>query len=137
MMIPLPKLRGFWDYALFALGLSCPLVFLFWVDATNGLGWADVVLALGVTVLFVLAVILARRREKARWIAQPTWHVHLVATLGAFALLFGAMYADAYFFHRGDITSNRLRRDLLLAILLTATTVWMSRRGPHTRHRLL
>jgi hypothetical protein len=136
-MIPLPKPRGFWDYALFALGISVLLVFLFWVEASNGLGWADVVVALAAAVLFVVAAMLGRRGEKAKWIAQPTWRVHLLATSGAFVLLFGVMYADAYLFHRWDITSNRLRHDMVLAVVLTAAAVWTSRRGPYAGRQLL
>jgi|SRR5450631_1847604 hypothetical protein len=107
------------------------LVFLFWVDATDGLGWADAVLAFMAAVLFPLAIILARRGEKARWTAQSSWHVHLVASLGALMLMFGVMYADAYLLHRRDITSNRVRHDMVLAIVVTATTLWTSRRRPH------
>jgi hypothetical protein len=58
-------------------------------------------------VLFVLATTLARRGEKAKWIAQPTWPVYPLAILGAFV-------------HRRDITSNRLRRDMVIAIVVTA-----------------
>ena len=135
-MIPLPKPRGFLDYALFALIMPGLLVFLFWVDASDALGWADAVLALAAAVLFALAVIIARRQEKARWIAHPTWHVHLAATLGAFMLLFGTMYADAYLLHRRDITSKRLRHDMLLAIVVTAGTLWTSRRRSHAERQL-
>ena len=126
-MIALPKPRGFWDYALFALIMTGLLVFLFWLDARDGLRWADAVLAFATAVLFVVAVIVARRREKAKWIAKPTWHVPLVANLGTFVLLFGAMYADSYFFHREDIPSSRLRHDIVLAIVLSASMTWTSR----------
>jgi drug/metabolite transporter (DMT)-like permease len=136
-MIPLPKPRGFWDYTLFALIVTGVLVFLFWVDASDGIGWADAVLALAAAVLFSLAVIVARRQEKARWIAHPTWPVHLAATLGAFILLIGTMYADAYLLHRRHITSERLRRDMLIAIVVTVTTLWTSRRRSHAERQLL
>jgi uncharacterized membrane protein YoaK (UPF0700 family) len=137
MMIPLPKPRGFWDYALFASAMTGLLVFLFWVDASDGIGWADAVLAVATTVLFVLGIILARQGEKAKWIAQPTWHVYLAASLGAFMLLFGAMYADAYLLHRRDMTFNRVRHDMVLAIVFTATTLWTSRRRSHAGRQLL
>jgi hypothetical protein len=136
-MIPLPKPRGFWDYAIFALMMTGALVFLFWLEASDGIGWADAVLACAAAVLLVFAIILARRGEKARWIAQPTWHAYVLAPLGAFALMFGAIYADGYLLHRTDITSNRLWHDMVLAIGLTAGTLWSSRRRHPARRQLL
>lgn len=127
-MIPLPKPRGFWDYALFALIMTGALVFIFWLDASDEVGWADAALALAAAVLFVFAIILARRGEKATWIAQPTWHAYLLAVLGGFTLMFGAIYADAYLLHRRDLTSTRLWNDMVLAIVLIAGMVWSSRR---------
>ena len=136
-MIPLPKPRGFWDYALFALVMTGALVFLFWLEASDGVGWADAALAFAAAVLFVFAVILARRREKTQWIAQPTWHAYVLALLGGFVLMFGAIYADTYLLHRRDITSSRLRHDIVLAIVLTAGTLWSSRRRLRARRPLL
>ena len=136
-MIPLPKPRGFWDYALFALVMTGALMVLFWLEASDRVGWADAALAFAAAVLFVFAVILARREEKAKWIAQPTWHVYVLAPLGSFVLMFGAIYADTYLFHRSDITPNRLRHDIVLAILLTAGTLWSSRRRLRARRPLL
>jgi thiol:disulfide interchange protein len=127
-MIPLPKPRGFWDYALFALLMTGVLVFLFWLEASDGVGWADAALALVAAVLLVLEIILARRGEKATWIARPTWHVYLVGTLAALVLMFGATYVDAYFLHHTDITSKRLRNDAGLAIMLTAVALWSARK---------
>lgn len=127
-MIPFPKPRGFWDYALFAMMMAGFLMLLFWVDATDRIGLSDAVFALGTGVFFAFAVILARQGEKASWIAQPTWHVHLVATLGAFILLFGALCADAYFVHHRKITPDRLLRDLILILVPTAGSIWMSHR---------
>jgi hypothetical protein len=127
-MIPLPKPRGFWDYALFALAMTGALVLLFWLEASDGVGWADAALAFAVAVLFVLAVILIRRREKAAWILHPNWFVYLIATLGAFVLMFAAIYADAYILHRKDINTYRLQRDIAIAVAVTAATLWSSRR---------
>ena len=49
----------------------------------------------------------------------------------------GAIYADAYLFHRGDITSSRLRSDMVLAVVLTAVMLWSLRRRPPARRQLL
>ena len=127
-MIPFPKPRGFWDYALFASMMTPVLWLLFWLEASDRVGWPDAVLACGAGVLFVFATILARRGEKARWIAHPTWHAHLLVSFGAFALTFGAIYADAYLLHRRDLTSNRLRHDIVPAVLMPAAFLWSSRR---------
>jgi hypothetical protein len=135
-MTPFPKPRGFWDYTLFALAMTGVLVFLFWLEASDGVGWADAALASATAVLFVLATILARRGEKARWIAQPTWHVYPVATLGAFVLMFGAIYADTYLLHRRDITFNRLRHDMVIAIVVIAGTVWSFLRRHRSKRQL-
>jgi mannose/fructose/N-acetylgalactosamine-specific phosphotransferase system component IIC len=123
-MIPLPKPRGFWDYALFALIMTGALLFLFWLEASDGAGWPDAALAGVAATLFVFATILARRGEKARWIAHPTWHAYLLVSLGAFAFI----YADAFLLHRTDLTSNRLRRDIVPAVLLPAAFLWSLRR---------
>ena len=130
-MIPLPKPRGFWDYALFALVMTGMLLSLFWLDASDGIGWADAALALTSAVLFVFVIVLARRGEKAAWIAQPTWQAYLFACIGAFALLFGAEYADAYLVHRTDITAAKLRHDLVFGVLLSVGLAWWSRRRSH------
>src|ERR1700730_8752991 len=132
-MIPLPKPRGFWDYALFALVMTGALVFLFWLEASDPVGWTDAALAFAAAVLFVFAIILARRGEKAKWIAQSTRYAHVVAVLGAFLLMFGAIYADAYLLHRKGITSSRLRDDIVLAVVLTAAMFWSFRRRPPAR----
>jgi drug/metabolite transporter (DMT)-like permease len=92
-MIHLPKPRGFWDYALFAL-IMAGILFLFWVEASDGIGWADAALALSAAALFVFGTILARRGEKATWVAWPTWHAHLLATAGAFALQIGMLFLN-------------------------------------------
>ncbi|HEX7961154.1 MAG TPA: hypothetical protein VF493_14610 [Terriglobales bacterium] len=128
VMIPVLKPRGFWDYALFALVMTGVLVVLFWLDASDGVGWADAALALAAAVLFVVATILARRGEKATWVVRPTWHAYLLGNLGAFVLVFGAIYADSYLLHRTDITSKRLRHDTVLAAVFTIGTLWSSRR---------
>src|SRR5215831_601747 len=41
---------------------------------------------------------------------------------------FGAIYADAYLLHRWDITSSRLRHDVVLASGLSAVMLWFLRR---------
>jgi hypothetical protein len=69
-MIYLPKPRGFWDYALFALVVTGLLMF-FWLGATDAVGWTDAALALAAAVFFVPAVPLLRRAERAAWIARP------------------------------------------------------------------
>lgn len=127
-MIRFPKPRGFWDYALFALVMTAVLILLFWGESSNGIGWADIAIAFASVVLSVFAIILARSREKAKWIRQPSRHVYLLLALGAFSLIFGALYADAYLLHPRDITSRRLLNDLGLAIFLVAWTLWSSRR---------
>ena len=137
LMTLFPKPRGFWDYTLFALAMTGLLVFLFWLEANDRIGWADAALAFAGVVLFVFATILARRGEKANWIAGPTWCAYLLASLGAFALMFGAIYADAYILHRRDITSSRLRHDIVLALVLTAVTLWSSRRRLPPSRQLL
>jgi len=123
-MIPLPKPRPFWEYALFALIMTGLLMFLFWMEASDAVGWADTALAFATAVLCVFAFVLARR---ATWIAQPTRSAHLLAVLGAFGMVFGAIYADAYLLHRRDITSSRFRHDAVFAVLLT---LWSSRGRP-------
>jgi len=129
-MIPLPKPRGFWDYAFFALVMTGLLMFLFWLEASDAVGWADIALAFATAALWVFAIVLARRAEKATWIAQPTRSAYLLAVLGAFGMMFGAIYADAYLLHRSDITSSRFRHDAVFGVLLTAVTLWSSRRRP-------
>jgi hypothetical protein len=130
-MSPFPKPRGFWDYALFALFMTGLLLVLFWIDATDGVGWADALLAVAAAVLFVLEVILVRRGEKAKWIAQPTWRVHLLAALESLVLVFGAVYADAYLLHRKDITPDRLRHAMVPVIVAVTMALWTSLRRRH------
>jgi hypothetical protein len=136
-MIPLPKPRGFWDYALFALIMTGLLMFLFWSEASDAVGWTDAALAFAAAVLLVFAIILARRAERATWIAQPARYANLLAVLGACGLMFGATYADAYLLHRRDITSSRLRHDMALFVGLTAFLLWSIRRRPPARRQLL
>jgi len=129
-MTPFPKPRGFWDYALFALAMTGALMFLFWLEASDRIGWADAALAVSAAALFVFGTILARRAEKAKWIAKPTLYAHLLVVLGTLSLMFGAIYADAYLFHRRDITSSRLCNDMVLAVVLTPGLLWSFRRRP-------
>ena len=135
-MTPFPKPRGFWDYTLSALALTGVLMFLFSLEASDRVGWGDAALASAAAVLFVLATVLARRGEKAGWIAQPTWQVYPLALVGAFVLMFGAIYADTYLLHRRDITSTRLRRDMVIAIIGIAGTVWSSLRRHRSKRQL-
>lgn len=127
-MIPLPKPRGFWDYALFGLLMTGMLSSLFWLEASGGFGWPDAALAFGSAGLLVFGIILVRQGEKAKWIKRPTWRVYFLATLGGFALMFGALYADAYLLHRRDLTARRFWHDLAFTIVLIAAMLWSSRR---------
>jgi hypothetical protein len=136
-MVPLPKPRGFWDYALFALMMTGVLVLLFQLEASGGVGWVDAALAFTVAALFVFATILGRQREKAKWIAHPTWHVYVLARFAAFVLIFGAICADAFLFHRSDITSSRLRRDTVVAISVAIGLLWSSWRRIHAERQSL
>jgi hypothetical protein len=129
-MIPLPKPRGFWDYALFALVMAGVLALLFWLEASDPVGWRDAALAFTAAVLLVFAIILARRGEKAKWIAQPTWYAQFVAFLGAFLLVSGTIYADGYLLHHRDITSSRLRHDIVFTVVVAAAMVWFLRTRP-------
>lgn len=101
-------------------------MFLFWLDASDRVGWADAVLAAAAAVLFVFANILVRRAERATWIARPPWYVNLLALFGAVALMFGAMYTDAFLFHRKDISSSRIQHDIVFAAVFTALMQWSS-----------
>ena len=136
LMISLPKPRGLWDYTLFALVLTVALVSLFWLEASDGVGWADGVLALAAAALSVLGIILARRNEKAAWIVRPTWRTRLLISLGAFALLFAAIYLDAYILHRRDLTASRLSRDMAVGIALAVTSSWSLRRRNTPKRQL-
>jgi protein-S-isoprenylcysteine O-methyltransferase Ste14 len=135
-MSPFPKPRGFWDYALFALVMTGGLLFLFWMEAADRLRWTDVLLAAIGAVLIVLGIITMRRREKAKWITQPAWRMQLLVTLGVLFLLFGIVYADARLLHRREITSDRLQHAVIPIVVALATTLWESRRRPHSRSQL-
>ena len=135
-MIPFPKPRGFWDYALFALAMTGVLMFLFWMEGSDRFGWADAAFAFSAAVLGVFAIILARGAEKAKWIVQPTRFAYLLIVLGASGFMFGAIYADAYLLHRRDITSSRLGHDIVLAVVMTAGMLWSFRsRSPAGRQK--
>lgn len=125
-MIPRPQPRGFWDYALFAFVMTGMLVLLFWLEAGDRIDWADVTVAVAAAVLLVFAIILARRGEKAKWIAQPTRSIYLLSALATLMLMFAAIYADAYLFHRKDIVFDRVRRDVIIFIVVTAGTLCSS-----------
>jgi hypothetical protein len=49
------------------------------------------------------------------------------------------IYADVYLLHHRDITSSRLRHDIVLAVLtvVTAVMLWSLRRRPPARRQLL
>jgi hypothetical protein len=126
-MIPFPKPRGFWDYTLFALAMTGLLSFLFWMEASDRVSWPDAAVACGAAGFFVFATILARRGEKAKWIGQPSWHAYLFICFGAFAFMFGAIYADAFLLHRRDLTSHRLQHDIMPAVLTPAAILWSFR----------
>lgn len=127
-MIPLPKPRGFWDYALFALIMSGMLLLLFWAEARDGISWVDGALALAAAVFFVLAIILARRGEKAKWISQPSPYTYSLMILGTVVMMFGAVYGDAYLLHRTDISSSRVWHDIVLAVVIVAVMLWSLRK---------
>ncbi len=135
-MNPFPKPRGFWDYTLFASMMTGLLVFLFSSEARDRVGWADAALASGVALLIVLFTILARRGEKARWIARPTWQDYLLITLASYVLMVGAVYADTYLLHRRDVTSNRLRYDTVTFIVDLAGALWSVRGIPRPKRKL-
>ena len=126
-MIPVPKPRGFWDYALFASVMTGALLSLFWLEGSDGVGWADAALAFTAAVLCVLAIVLVRRGEKATWIAQPTRYTYLLGVLELLVWCL-AMYADAHLLHRRDITSSRLGHDMVFSVGLTAVMLWSLRR---------
>ena len=98
------------------------LLFLFWVEASGEIGWADAALALSASALLVLAIILARRNEKAAWIARPPQWIIPLGTLGALILTFGAIYADQYLLHRKDITADRLQLHLIIALVIISVS---------------
>jgi len=123
-MAPFLKPRGFWDYAVFALGMTALLAFLFWMEASARIGWADAALASSAAVLFVFLTVLFRRGEKAKWITRPTWPVYLLASIGIGVVLFGALYADAYLLHHAEITSKRLGNDAVFGLVMSAGIVW-------------
>ena len=130
-MIRLPKPRSFWDYALFALIMAGVLMFLFWWEASDRVGWTDAAFAFAAAVLLVCTVVLVRRGEKATWIAQPTWFAYLLVSLGASGWLLAASFADACLLHRRDITSSRLGNDVVRVALFTPLTLWtLLRRRP-------
>jgi peptidoglycan/LPS O-acetylase OafA/YrhL len=136
-MIPLPKPRGFWDYALFTLAMTGLLLFFFWFEASGGVGWADGALAASAATLLVSAIVLGRRGEKAKWITQQTWPALAIGAYGVFVWMFGAIYADAYLLHRSDITSNRIRHDVVLAIVLPGAMLWSLRRRFRAKRQVL
>lgn len=127
-MAPLLRPRGFWDYAVFGLAMSGALLLMFWLESSNGVGWLDCAVALLAAALFVFGVIATRQGEKAIWLTRPTRVAYLLIFLGVFALVFGAIYVDAYLLHREDITSTRVRHDTIIAIVLLFGTLWSWRR---------
>jgi hypothetical protein len=136
-MSPFPKPRGFWDYALFALVMTGLLLFLFWIEASDEVDWADAALAFTVGVLIVLVIVLVRRKEKGTWIVQPPRYTLLLAVLAATGLLFGAIFADAYLFHRKDITTGRLRHDMVIGVGMMAVVYWSLRKRSPAKRVLL
>lgn len=129
-MIPFLKPRSFWDYAVVALGITGLLFFLFWLNASDGVGRADAALAFAVAVLSVFVVVLVRRGEKAAWIARPTRFLNLLFVLGSFGLMFAATYADSFLLHRKDLTRGRLRDDTINFVVLSVALLWTTRKWP-------
>jgi hypothetical protein len=129
-MIPFPKPRSFWDYALFALMLAGLLVCFFWVQAGYRIGWGDAAFGLLAAVLCTLAIgILARSSEKTKRIMRSTWQAKLLLIMGTLLLLFGSLYANLYFIHHISITGSRLRHDVWLGIALCVAMFWSYRSG--------
>jgi len=124
LMIPFPKPRGFWDYALFALFMTGLLMLVFWTEASDGMGWTDGAFAGAAAALLVFAIILARRGEKAKWIVRPIWYVRALTALGTFIFILGAQYTDAYRFHHNNLIPTRLRHDVVLGTALIFWFVW-------------
>lgn len=124
LMVPFPKPRGFWDYALFALFMTGLLIFVFWTEANDGIGWTDAVFAGAAAALLVFAIIFARRAEKAKWIMQPAWYARALVALGSFIFILGALYGDAYLLHHNNLIRTSLRHDVVLGIVLIAWFVW-------------
>ena len=131
-LITLPQPRGFWDYALFASATTGFLIFLFWLEATDGFRWADVVFAIAAAALFVVAIVLARKAEKAEWISQRRKSTQLLFLLGILGFWFGSVHVDAYLFHRTGITLARALHDVVLAFVCIAVTMWSWRSLPPT-----
>ena len=111
------------------------MLLLFWSEVSDGVGWADAALAFTAAVLWVLAIVLVRKGEKATWITQPTRYAYLLGVLGTCGLMFGTIYADAYLLHRRNISSSRLLYDMVFSVGLTAVMLWSVRRVvlPHSR----
>jgi len=128
-MIPLPKPRGFWDYALFVLILTSFFVLLFWLEVRSGIGWADVLLGFGAAALCAAMIVLARQNEKATWILRPTWRAALLVSFGTFVMIFGAVWADLYILHRTDMTASNFRHDVVLALLLPLAITFSIKRN--------
>jgi hypothetical protein len=105
LMIAALKPRGFLDYGLFALMLTGMLMVIFSYETSGGIGWADAALALAAAVFGILAIILVRRKEKAAWIARPTWQIGLLLSLGASSFIVGAICADSYLLHRRSLAA--------------------------------
>jgi hypothetical protein len=135
-MIPLPKPRGFWDYALFVLLLTCLLMFLFWIDASEAVGWADAAVAFVASAVIALAIIVARKREKATWMRRPRWHTYLAIVLGACSAMVASTSIDSYLLHRGDLTYGRLWHDVLFSLGPASVGLWSARRQSQKRQPL-
>lgn len=124
LMVPFPKPRGFWDYALFALFMTGLLMLLFLIEASDGIGWTDAAFAGSAAALFVFATIFARRAEKGKWIVQPAWYARALVALGSFIFILGALYGDTYLLHHNSLIRTSLWHDVVLGIVLIAWFVW-------------
>ena len=129
-MIPNPQQRRFWHHMRFALVVTGLLLCVFWVEASDRVGWGDAALAFGGALLLVLAIILVgRQRDKAVWVDQPTWGTKVLFGLAGILLGLGLLYADAYLLHRRDLTATRFSHDILLgaiALLVPAFAALLS-----------
>jgi uncharacterized membrane protein YfcA len=123
-MVSLSNPIRFWDYSGFALIMTAALTLLFWVEASDAIGWADLGLAFCAAALLVSVIFLARRRAWAPWVArQPRWRQYLIVLL----FLAASMFADSYLLHPRDITAMRLKHDIPALLAFIVSVLWAYR----------
>jgi hypothetical protein len=100
---------------------------VFWVEASDRVGWGDAALAFGGAVLFVMALLcVGSLSNKAAWVDHPTWKTKLLFGLAGVLLGLGLLYADSYFLHPQDLTVTRFRHDILLGAVALACAALFS-----------